>query len=200
MLVSLLFFTFSHHDQPQPPILSTTAQTQMALRDLWVEHVFWVRNYVIARHSGNQNALKTAENEIVANAKGISNSIVPFYGEAAAETLFGLLAGHWGAVKAYADASLPQSNEKAREKAVDDLTKNAIKIADFLSSANPHLPKQALISLLSAHGAHHIAQINQIQQNQFLQEAKTWHEMRHHMLMIADALVGGIAKQFPDQF
>jgi hypothetical protein len=32
------------------------------------------------------------------------------------------------------------------------------------------------------------------------EEAKNWADMRAHMNVIADALTGAIAKQFPDKF
>lgn len=47
-------------------------ETKMALRDLWVEHVFWIRSYVLATHAGDQAQSKVAENEVVANAKGLA--------------------------------------------------------------------------------------------------------------------------------
>lgn len=39
-----------------------------------------------------------------------------------------------------------------------------------------------------------------IQQVQYADEAKTWEAMKQHMYVIADALAGAIAKQFPKQF
>ena len=50
------------------------------------------------------------------------------------------------------------------------------------------------------HGAHHVQQIQQFQAKQYDEEAKTWAAMTAHMYVIADALAGGIAKQFPDKF
>ena len=38
--------------------------TKMALRDLWVEHAFWIRNYVLATHAGDQAQQKVAEAEV----------------------------------------------------------------------------------------------------------------------------------------
>jgi hypothetical protein len=66
--------------------------------------------------------------------------------------------------------------------------------------ANPHLPVDTLSSLLTAHGSHHVQQIRQFDAGQFKQEAETWTTMKNHMYVIADALAGGIAKQFPDKF
>jgi hypothetical protein len=173
--------------------------TRMALRDLWVEHVFWIRSYVVATEAKNAKAADAAANEVVANAKQIAGAIVPFYGQAASDQLLTLLAGHWGAVKSFSDATA-KGNTKQREAATVELTSNAKAIAKFLSGANPNLPYDALVGLLSAHGAHHVAQIDQLHAKAYADEAKTWSAMRGHMLVIADALAGGLARQFPDKF
>lgn len=184
-----------HHDAPATTT-SSPAATKMALRDLWVEHVFWVRNYVVASEAKNTKARDAAEQEVVANAKQLAGAFEPYYGKAASDQLFTLLAGHWGAVKSLEDASVT-SNAKLRTEATDKLTANAKEIAKFISGANPNLPYDAVFGLLAAHGAHHMAQIDQLHGGLYAEEAKTWAAMRSHMLMIADALADGIAKQFP---
>jgi len=80
-------------------------ETQSAMRDLWLGHIFWVRNVVEARLEANAGAAKAAEQQVVDNAKAIAGAIEPYYGKAASEKLFGLLAGHWGAISAYLDAT-----------------------------------------------------------------------------------------------
>ena len=87
-----------------------------------------------------------------------------------------------------------------QDKALQAITANAHEIAKFLSGANPNLPEDAVFGLLSAHGAHHVAQINQIAAGQFGDEAVTWEAMREHMLTIADAIAEALAMQFPDRF
>jgi hypothetical protein len=54
--------------------------------------------------------------------------------------------------------------------------------------------------LLLGHGGHHIQEIQQLKAGQFAEEARTWEAMKKHMYVIADALAGAIAKQFPAQF
>lgn len=175
------------------------ADTRAALRDLWIGHVFWVRNVVEARFDNNAAAAAASERQVVANAHAIAGAIEPFYGKAASDKLFTLLAGHWGAIKGYLDAT--QGSDKAgQDKAMTALLANANEIAEFLGGANPNLPVDVLKSLLTAHGSHHVQQIQQFQAKQFDEEAKTWAAMSHHMYMIADALADGIAKQFPDKF
>lgn len=183
----------------QPPAVAKVAETGAALRDLWVGHVFWVRNVVVDTFAGNQAAAAAAEKEVVANAKQIAAAIEPYYGKEASEKLFGLLAGHYGAVKQYLDATAAGSNAK-QDAAVKNLTGNATEIAKFLSVANPNLPFDTLNGLLLAHGGHHLQEIQQLKNKEYAQEAQTWEAMKKHMYVIADALAGAIAKQFPKQF
>jgi gas vesicle protein len=173
------------------------AQTAMAQRDLWIGHVFWVRNVVSETLAGNSAAVKAAENAVVANAKQIAASIEPFYGKAATEKLFELLAGHYGAIKEYLNAG---NNAGTQEAAMKNLTSNASDIAVFLSDANPYLPVDTLRGLLLAHGGHHVQQIRQLRAKQYTQEVQTREEMKNHMHVISDALAGALAKQFPEKF
>lgn len=175
------------------------AATKAALRDLWIGHVFWVRSVVDARFSENAGQASAAEQQVVANARAIADSIAPFYGQEAADALFGLLAGHWKAISGYLDATRAGS-KAGQDASFRALAANANEIAAFLAGANPNLPEQTLSGLLITHGGHHVQQIQQFAAGQFEAEAKTWGAMTEHMYVIADALAEAIAKQFPDKF
>jgi hypothetical protein len=54
-----------------------------------------------------------------------------------------LLAGHYGAVKTYLDASIAK-DAAGQSDATTKLLSNATEIAVFLSTANPYLPKDAV--------------------------------------------------------
>jgi hypothetical protein len=181
------------------PAASTADATRAALRDLWIGHVFWVRNVVAARLAGNAAEARVAEQEVVANAKAIAGSIEPFYGNEASGQLFTLLAGHWQAISAYLDGAR-QDDRAAEDAAMKSLLANADQISKFLSGANPNLPYDAVRGLLTAHGSHHVQQIRQFKAGEYEAEARTWAAMKDHMYVIADALAGAIAKQFPDKF
>lgn len=182
---------------PSPP--SKAVEVKEALRDLWGGHVFWVRAVVASTHYGDTEAAKVAEANVVENAKAIAGAMVPYYGKEAGDRLFGLLAGHYGAVKEYMTAAYAQ-DAAGKEAGMKKLTTNAGDIAAFLSSANPNWPKATLTSLLMAHGAHHVAQIDAFAKKDFGSEARTWGMMKDHMNTIADALAAGIVKQFPGKF
>lgn len=170
--------------------------TDQALRDLWGQHVFWVRSYVVAGVDRSGAARDVAEQQVVANARAIAGAVAPFYGQAGSDQLFKLLAGHWGAVKAYSDAT----DQPGRDKAVQDLNSNAAAIAKFLSSANPFLKEDAVLGMLAAHGGHHVRQVDQLKAGDYAGEAQTWEAMRAHMYALADTLTDALARQFPDRF
>jgi hypothetical protein len=174
------------------------AAGQAALRDLWLGHIFWAREVSRATMEKNTAEAKAAEEQVVANAKQIGAAIEPFYGKAAGDKLFNLLAGHWGAVKAHIEATA-KGDAKAQQ-AIEQAAKNGDEIATFLSGANPNLPKGTLVALLTAHVGHHVTQNQQLHDKKYADEAKTWDAMHAHMNTIADALIDGIAKQFPDKF
>ncbi|NUU35449.1 hypothetical protein [Pseudomonas sp. C2B4] len=182
-----------------PAADSPALTTRLALRDLWVEHIFWIRTYAQANQATDQKQAKVAADQVVDNATKIANSIAPLYGQPAADQLLKLLAGHWGAVKHYSDATVAK-DAKGKQAAVADLTSNAKAIAAFLAGANPNLPEATLVNLLSAHGGHHVAQIDEFAAHDYAGEAKTWHMMRTHILALADALTAALVKQFPDKF
>jgi hypothetical protein len=173
-------------------------QLQAAMRDLWHGHIVHARDYALAVHAGDTAGAKSAADAVVANAKDISNAVGSFYGDAAGKGMFTLLGGHWGAVKALTDTRA-KGDKAGADKAMTDLANNAGEIAKFLAGANPNLPEDTVRGLLLAHGAHHSRQIDLIDAGDTAGEAAEWTAMQAHMDMIADALAGAIAKQFPDK-
>lgn len=183
-----------------PPAADSAAlTTRLSMRDLWVEHVFWIRNYAIANQAADKQQAKVAADQVVDNATKIANSLAPLYGQPAADQLLKLLAGHWGAVKHYSDATVAKDT-KGKQAAVADLTSNAKAIAAFLAKANPNLPEATLVTMLAAHGGHHVSQVDQLAAHDYAGEANTWQMMRTHVLALADALTAAVVKQFPDKF
>lgn len=189
----------AQHSLGNGPVTAKVAETDAALQDLWLGHVFWVRNVVMATMTDNRLAADAAEKQVVNNASQIAHAVEPFYGKPAADKLFGLLAKHYGAVKQYLDATVADSQAR-QQAAVRDLTDNADQIAAFLSGANPNLPFDAVKGMLVVHGSHHIRQIQELRAKQYAEEAQTWGAMKDHMYALADTLAAALAKQFPAKF
>jgi hypothetical protein len=201
LLFSVLgFFGCAHEAKPVVEVSpALVAHTNAALRDLWVGHIFWIRNVVLDNATNNPQARDRAEKEVVANAKQLASTITPFYGEAASDKLFTLLADHYGAVKAYSEATVGEDKRK-QDAALAALGANADEVAVFFSAANPYLQEDSVRGLIAAHGAHHVAQINQLHDKEYQHEAETWQVMRRHVYVIADAITLALVKQFPTKF
>jgi hypothetical protein len=181
---------------PAPEVAAP--KLQAAMRELWHGHVVHARDYAMAVHAGNKADAGKAADAVVANAHQIADAVAGFYGKAGGDRMMELLGGHWGAVKALTDTRNAKDDAGAT-KAMADLTANAGEIAKFLAGANPNLPEDTVRGLLLAHGAHHSSQIDLINKDDTAGEATEWTAMQAHMDMIADALAGAFAKQFPEK-
>lgn len=178
---------------------SKVAETKAVLRDLWLGHILSIRNVAVATMDKNPSARTAAEASVVANAEQIARSIEPFYGKAASDKLFTLLAGHYGAIRDHLDATVAGAAGQ-QDAAMKALTANAAEISTFLSGANPYLPKDTLMGLLMAHAAHHITQFQQLKGGNYVHEAETWSGMKQHIYVVSDALTQALAAQFPTKF
>ena len=176
------------------------AEMQKAVRDLWLGHIFLIQHVVLYNAATDPAARDAADKQVLANAKQIANTFIPFYGQARSEKLFTLLSGHYGAVKEYSEATITE-NTRQQDSALGRLASNAADMDVFFNGINPHyLPKDIVRGLIAAHGAHHVLQINQYKKKEYAKLEETWSMMRQHVYVIADTLVTALAKQFPARF
>lgn len=191
------------HSQAPEPNPAKVAALKMALRDLYINHIFWVRSLVTATRLGEKGAVSEADEYGVKNAKAIGQSITPYYGQAAGDKFSTLFLGHYSAVKAYMRAAFANNfrgNAAMKKAAVAQLTQNASAIATFVSSANPNLPKATVYGLLLTHGEQHVMMIDATAKKDWGGEADMWDPMVKQIYTLSDALADGIAKQFPAKF
>jgi hypothetical protein len=190
----------AHEWEPMPdPQPATVADMQAVLRNRWASHLFWIRNVVMDNATNDLRSRDYAEQAVVANAKDIARTFAPFYGEAVSQQLFTLLEKHYGAVKAYSEATVAK-NKRQQDAALVRFASNADEIATFLSRVNPYLSYDAVRGLIDTHVEHHVAQITKVQARDYAGEKETWPVMQHHVYVIADALTAALAKQFPAKF
>ncbi len=177
----------------------TEADLQAVLRDEWSRHLFWIRNVVLDNAKNDLRSRDFAEKAVATNARDIARTFRPFYGEAASDQLHTVLTKHYGAVKAYSQATVG-GNTRQQEVAMAQFASNTDEIAAFFSGINPHLSKDAVRDLFAAHVDHHVTQINKFQNRDYAGEEETWPVMEHHVYGIADALAAALVKQFPAKF
>src|SRR5262252_9163002 len=99
----------SVHAQTATATPQKVADLKMALRDLLVNHIFWVRSLVVETRLGDKAAAMEADEYGLKNAKAVGQSIQPFYGQAAADKFAALFVGQYSDVKGYMVAAFAKN-------------------------------------------------------------------------------------------
>ncbi|HVS30322.1 MAG TPA: glycosyltransferase [Thermoanaerobaculia bacterium] len=169
-----------------------------AMRDLWADHVVWTRNYIIAATSDQPDA-QVAANRLLANQEHIGQAIVPYYGQAAGTQLADLLKDHIliavdlvAAAKAGDQVKLRNADRRWHANAAD--------IATFLSDANPHWPREAVLSMMNEHLALTAQEATARLNKNWNEDVRTFDKIFDQAMMMADTFTDGIVKQFPNRF
>lgn len=179
---------------PTPGAISLTR----AMQRLWIDHVVWTRQYVIAAVD-ERPELEAATARLLKNQEDIGSAVVPFYGKAAGKQLTDLLKQHiLIAVDLVAAAKAgDQKKFKTFDKKWDA---NAEDIATFLGGANPHLTKKDVVDLLYLHLSltkdEAVARIT----NDFGKDTAVFDQILTEILTLSDALSHAIIEQFPSKF
>jgi hypothetical protein len=133
------------------------------------------------------------------NQDDIGNAIKPYYGAAAGDKLTALLREHIAiAAKVVAAAKSGDKKQLADEQA--KWSANGKQIAAFLSGANPHWARKDLEAMLQKHLDLTTGEVVGRLNKDWAADIKSYDEGHAHMLMFADVLTDGIAKQFPQKF
>lgn len=171
---------------------------RMNERKLWIDHVLWTRNFIVADMDSLEDKSNVLE-RLLKNQDDIGNSVKPYYGEEAGDKLSSLLRDHIKLAGQVLDAA-KSDNKNDFEKYNKLWYENADLIADFLSSANPNYSNEILKDMLHKH-------LDLILEATTARIKKDWNadidaydRGEEHMINFADILIDGIIKQFPEKF
>ena len=179
--------------------ITTAAQ---ALRDdwrlLWEQHVAWTRMTILSAAFGLPD-LPQVSARLLQNPDAMGAVMRQFYGDAAAAKFAALIREHLeiairlvGAAKA-GDAAAAAQIEK-------QWYANADEIARFLAGLNPYWPQEAFRAMLHEHLRLTKEEATAILTGKYQQSIALYDQIERQALMMADALTGGILKQFPQMF
>src|SRR5262245_38416873 len=171
---------------------------RLALRKLWTDHVVWTRGYIVAAVADAPDAGAAAA-RLMRNQEDIGAAFVPYYGQAAGDTVTAVLKEHIGiAVDLVAAAKAGDQTAFAEHDA--RWTANIEKIAAFLASANPAWPEKDVLDLLALHlkltKDEAVARLT----GDWEADVKAFDDIFTEIIVLADALHDGLAAQFPDRF
>jgi hypothetical protein len=169
-----------------------------AVRDLWVDHIIYTRNFIISYVAGLPDT-KINATRLLKNQEDIGNAIKPFYGVAAGTKLTDLLKGHIMGAAALLKAA-KTGNTSGANIAEKKWYENADQIAGFLASANPTWTKQDLTTMLHNHLALTKSEAVARLTGNYRNDIASFDKIHSQAMMMSDALVNGIVKQFPEKF
>jgi hypothetical protein len=176
----------------------SATQAKLEMRKLWEDHITYTRNYIISALADVPDA-DAVSKRLLKNQDEIGDAIKPYYGEDAGKKLSGLLRDHILIATEVVKAAKADQKDQLAD-AQKKWSANGKDIAAFLSGANPNWPKQSLEDMLQKHLDLTTGEVVGRLKQDWEGDIRSYDEGHVHMLMFADTLTDGIAKQFPDMF
>jgi len=169
-----------------------------AMRDLWVDHTYWTREYIVSAAADLPQAGMVAE-RLLQNQTDIGNAVAGFYGDEAGAALTELLRGH---ILTAADiiTAAKAGDQDAVNAANEAWYANADEISAFLAGANPAWPEDALQHMMDMHLDQTLTEATSQLTGDYPASIASYDEIVTHIQQMADTLSAGIITQFPDKF
>ncbi|MBW3591503.1 MAG: copper amine oxidase, partial [Actinobacteria bacterium] len=185
---------------PDTGVDTAASQLRSGLTSQLQEHVYLAG---IAVNTGANAGLDSAEFEAAAgaldeNSVALSEAITSVYGEDAGQQFLELWRKHIGFFVDYTEGKATDDARKARE-AKRNLDGYREDFGAFLESANPNLPKEAVVEELQPHVQTLFAAIDAVVAG----DASAFSKLREAAQVMpntAKTLAGGIAAQMPDEY
>ena len=173
-------------------------ELRISLHDLWVEHIVWTRQYVVAA-AGDQPDAPFAAERLMRNQEEIGNAIKPFYGDQAGDQLTSQLKDHiLIAVDLLEAAKAGDSN--AVEEIEERWYANADEIATFLSEANPNWTKEDMVNMVNEHLSLTKTEAVARLTGDYATDVTTVDALYQHAVSMGDEFTIGIVNQFQERF
>lgn len=173
-------------------------ELRISLHNLWVEHIVWTRQFVVAAAADQPDASFAAE-RLLKNQEDIGNAIKPFYGVQAGNQLTSQLKDHITIA-----VDLLQAAKSGNSTALEEIEKkwyaNADEIATLLSAANPNWTKKDMLSMLNEHLSLTKTEAVARLTGDYATDVTTFDALYKHAISIGDEFTSGIVKQFQEQF
>jgi len=168
------------------------------MRLLWEQHITWTRVAINGIIENSLDLDDTVE-RLLRNPIDFANILKPFYGDENADIFSDLIKNNLVIVE-----QLIATAKVGDEKAIDEFDKNwfsnADKIAAFLSSINPFLCKKDWITMLYGYLKMTKSEVINILAKNYSESIDVYDKIEQLALKMADIIVDGIVKQFPDRF
>lgn len=182
----------------QPDTATKAADLRVVLNALEREHVDLASTATRNGFDGSAD-FKASADALDANSVSLAKAVGSVYGAEAETKFLEIWRSHIGFFVDYTVAA-KSGNKAGMDKAVADLGGYVDAISDFLSSANPNLPREAVKQLVGDHVGLLKGAVDTYGAKDFAGSYAKQHEASEQIGKIADALSGAIVKQSPEKF
>ena len=170
-----------------------------AMRQLWEDHVWWTRLFIVSATSNGADKDATTQ-RLLRNQDDIGNGIKPFYGDEAGTKLTALLKDH---IQIAGDlvGALAHGDPANADTLSKKWNANADEIATFLSGANPTAwPLDAAKAMMHEHLDLTTAEVKARLSKDWAGDIAAYERVNEQAMKMADMLSDGIRRQFPQKF
>jgi phage terminase Nu1 subunit (DNA packaging protein) len=184
--------------KPARMTAAATSSTDLksVMRKLWEDHITYTRNYIISALAEFPDTDAVAKRPL-RNQDDIGDAIKPYYGAEAGKKLASLLREHIQIATDVVKAA--KTGTKAELAAAQKKwSSNGRDIAAFLSEVNPRWSRREMEETLQKHLNLTTGEVVGRLKQDWAADIRSY-DGHQHMLMLADTLSEGIAKQFPDK-
>ncbi len=177
---------------------SKPADLRVLLNSLDKEHVALALNATREGYDGKADFDAVAKS-LDSNTVDLGKSVGSVYGADAEKKFLEIWRSHITFFVNYTVAT-KKGDKAGQDKAVQDLAGYQNAIADFLSGANPNLPRQAVFDLIGEHVLALKSSVDTYAASDFTGAYDKQRAAVVQAQKIADALSGAIVKQYPEKF
>ena len=175
------------------------ANLRVLLNALERQHVDLAAAAVRAGFDGHASFEEVAT-ELDKNSIALADAIGSIYGTSARDQFLTIWRSHIGFFVDYTVAAKAGDTVKMNEAVANLTGKYVPEISNFLATANPNLPREVVAQLVTQHVLHLKAAVDAYGASDFTASYAKQTEAYNQIGSIADALAGGIVKQFPEKF
>jgi hypothetical protein len=171
---------------------------RLQMRKLWVSNAIWMREYIV-NTIGADLSLDAATRRLARNQEEIGRAFATFYGPEVGNKVTTLLKQHSSLVSQMI-AAVRAGNRDSLRATDQRWTTNAKELATVLSTANPDNWSLASTQPLLADALNSTATMTRARlEREWNIDVEEFDKVLERSLVIADAISGGIIKQFPNK-
>jgi hypothetical protein len=181
-----------------PSSINCISPAELALHDtwrsLWEQHVAWTRMTIISAVFSLPD-MPAVSSRLLQNANDMGAAMQPYYGDTVAVGFSTLIRNHL-LIAINLVSTAKAGDIAAAAKAESAWYANANDIAAFMASINPYWPQQTVQDMFYQHLALTKAEAVAMLSGDYQKSVGLYDEIERQALGMADAVSGGIARQF----